>query len=187
MIPQERHLGHSLPEISRWRLGTSVLRVPDLLLCPSLPRWSWSWTPLGLCHGDKAQLDTQQQRAPQEQQTPTAAVPAPAGFNPGFGAIGNHRKGKNPSQNPTHVVIATRSSFKKTQDQNTDSCPVLSSWQLHCWITQHLLLAQVSNLHSWNSLRVKVGCFVSFKRLSLCDGSALQTSPSCANTYLEKQ
>lgn len=32
-------------------------------------------------------------------------------FNPGLGAVENHRKGKNPSQNPTPVVITNWSLF----------------------------------------------------------------------------
>lgn len=100
-IPQDWHLG-SFPEISRWALGTSSLRVPELLLCPSLPKWDWSWSLHSSTHGN-SQLSWGAAH--------TNCSTSSCSFNPGFGAVENHRKGKNPSQNPTPAVITNWSLF----------------------------------------------------------------------------
>lgn len=145
LIPQDWHLGHSLPEISRWTLGTSALRVPDLLLCPSSPAEAGA----GHCSAGPMAIASSSGAA-----HTNCSSTSSCSFNPGFGAVENHRKGKNPSQNPSHVVITSWSLFKKTPSLLKSEYRQLSCFKklaaAHCWLPNTCFLPrfQISTVGS---------------------------------------
>lgn len=108
-------------------------------------------------------------------------------FNPGFGAVENHRKGK--TQAKTQLMYDYNWSLFRTpsiqRSEYRHSCPALRSWQLHTvdYPTRFLPGFQISTAGTVS--RVKVG-FCLLQEIVIV-WSASQISLSCLNTYLEKQ
>lgn len=113
-------------------------------------------------------LDSWTHGTPQGQPT-NCSNTSSCSFNPGSGAVENHRKGekKNPSQNPTRIVTTNWGLFKKTPSLQSSEYRQLSCFKklaaARCWLPNTCFFPRFQ-ISSWQHLGLMGGVFSSHLR-----------------------